>query len=150
MADRGTRTSEKKSSAKDCPPVMVVSGRASIPAVVRSTRKHVIPRCFLADGSVRTYSWHQSAKWPIEFQVFCPLTTKWSPSSTAWVRSAARSEPASGSDMPCDQISSPRSIGVRNRAFCSAVPKCMIAGAMLETPITFSGPGARTRFISSK
>ena len=33
IAERGTRTSEKKSSAKDCPPVMVVSGRASMPAV---------------------------------------------------------------------------------------------------------------------
>ena len=54
MAERGTRASVKKSSAKDCPPVMVVSGRASMPGVRRSTRKHVMPACFLAVGSVRT------------------------------------------------------------------------------------------------
>ena len=83
MAERGTRASVKKSSAKVCPPVMVVSGRASTPGVRRSTRKHVMPACFFAVGSVRTYSWHQSAKCPSEFQVFCPLSTKSSPSSTA-------------------------------------------------------------------
>ena len=109
-----------------------------------------MPACFLAVGSVRTYSWHQSAKWPREFHVFCPLMTKSSPSSTAEVRSEARSEPASGSDMPCDQISSPRSIGWRKRSCCSGVPKCMMAGAMLETPITLTGPGARTRLVSSR
>ncbi len=48
------RASVKKSSAKVCPPVIVVIGRASIPGVRMSTRKHVIPACFLAAGSVRT------------------------------------------------------------------------------------------------
>ena len=41
-------------------------------------------------------------------------------------------------------------MGVRKRPFCSAVPNAMIAGAMFETPITFTGPGACTRFISSR
>ena len=54
MAERGTRASVKKSSAKDWPPVMVVRGHASMPGVRRSTRKHVIPACFFAVGSVRT------------------------------------------------------------------------------------------------
>ena len=47
MAERGTRASVKKSSAKDCPPVMVVSGRASMPGVRRSTRKQVMPGVLL-------------------------------------------------------------------------------------------------------
>ncbi len=76
--------------------------------------------------------------------------TNSSPCSTAEVRSAARSDPASGSDMPCDQISSPLSIGPRKRSFWASVPKCMIAGAMLATPITLTGPGARARLISSR
>ena len=57
--------------------------------------------------------------------------------------------PASGSDIPWHQISSPRSIGVRNRSFCSGVPSVMMAGAMLATPITFTGPGACRSVITS-
>ena len=87
---------------------------------------------------------------PRLFQVFCPLRTNVSPSSTAVVRSDARSEPASGSDIPWDQISSPRSMGLRKRCFCSSVPYVMIAGAMLDTPITLIGPGAPAALISSR
>ena len=36
----------------------------------------------------------------VEVQIFCPLTTHSSPSRAALVRSAARSEPASGSEYP--------------------------------------------------
>jgi hypothetical protein len=108
-----------------------------------------MPRCLGAAGSVRTYSWHQSARWPRLFQVFCPLTTNPAPSGSARVRSEARSDPESGSDIPCDQISSPRSIGRRNRSLCSSVPKAMIAGAMLATPIALIGPGACAASISS-
>ena len=54
MAAAGTRTSVKNSSAKVCPPAMVVIGLASMPGVRRSTRKQLMPLCFLASGSVRT------------------------------------------------------------------------------------------------
>ncbi len=56
MAERGIRASVKNSSAKVCPPVIVVSGRASIPGVRKSTKKQVMPACFFAVGSVLTYS----------------------------------------------------------------------------------------------
>ena len=59
-----------------------------------------MPDCCLALVSVRTRQNIQSAKWPSVFQVFWPLTTKWSPSRTARVRSEARSEPAPGSEYP--------------------------------------------------
>ena len=95
-----------------------------------------MPLCFGASGSVRTYSWHQSARCPSEVQIFWPLTTKWSPSRTARVRSDARSEPASGSDMPWHQMSSARIIRGSSVRFCASVPYCMIAGAMLFIPIT--------------
>jgi len=39
-------------------------------------------------------------------QTFWPLTTKWPPSRRALVRTAERSEPASGSEKPWHQISS--------------------------------------------
>jgi len=108
-----------------------------------------MPLCFGASGSVRTRSWHQSATLPNVFQTFWPLTTKSSPSATARVCSEARSEPALGSENPWHQISSPRSMGGRNRRFCSSVPCCMIAGAMLEMPMGLSVPGAPARCSSS-
>ena len=108
-----------------------------------------MPLCFGASGSVRTYSWHHLARCPSEVQIFWPLTTKWSPSRTARVRSEARSEPASGSDIPWHQMSSARIIRGSSVRFCASVPYCMIAGAMLFIPITLSGTGTRARVVSS-
>jgi hypothetical protein len=78
-----------------------------------------------------------------------PLTTKSSPSRTARVRSDARSDPASGSDMPWHQMSSARIMRGSRVCFCSSVPYCMRAGAMLFSPMTLSGMGARARTVSS-
>jgi hypothetical protein len=46
-----------------------------------------------------------------DVHTFCPLTTKWSPSRTARVRSEARSEPPPGSLIPSDAVISARKIG---------------------------------------
>ena len=59
-----------------------------------------MPLCFGASGSVRTKVRMTSAWWAPEVHTFWPLTTKWSPSSTARVRRPARSLPAPGSLMP--------------------------------------------------
>ena len=144
------RASVRYSSLNGSSPVIVRIGRASMPGVRRSTSRQLMPLCLGTSGLVRTYSWHQSARWPRLFHVFWPLTTKWSPSRTADVRSEARSDPASGSDIPCDHTSSPRSIGCRKRACCSSVPYVMIAGAMFETPMTLIGPGALRSLTTSK
>ncbi len=56
-----------------------------------------MPLCFGASGSVRHASHTQSASFPPVVNTFCPLTTYWSPSRTARVRSDARSVPAAGS-----------------------------------------------------
>ena len=54
-----------------------------------------------------------SACWAMLVQIFWPLTTKSSPSSTARVCSEARSEPELGSENPWHQISSPlRILGI--------------------------------------
>ena len=56
-----------------------------------------MPSCFGASGSVRTSANIQSASCAFDVQIFWPLTTQWSPSSSALVRSDARSLPAPGS-----------------------------------------------------
>ena len=75
--------------------------------------KYVMPLCLAASGSVRAMRIPNWAMWPIDVQIFWPLTTHSSPSSTALVRRAARSLPASGSLKSWHQISSAASSGNR-------------------------------------
>ena len=98
----GTRTSENQTSLTSWPPSMSSIGRTSTPGVVMSMRSIEMPACFFTSGSVRTRVKIQSPCWPRVVQVFWPLTTQSSPSRTAVVRRLARSEPASGSENPCD------------------------------------------------
>ena len=56
-----------------------------------------MPSCLGLSGSVRTRANIQSDSRALEVQIFWPLTTHESPSSTARVRSEARSLPAPGS-----------------------------------------------------
>ncbi len=58
-----------------------------------------------------------------DVQSFWPLTTQWSPSSTARVDSDARSEPDPGSEKPWHHLSSPLRIRGRKWRFCSSVPQ---------------------------
>ena len=69
--------------------------------------------CFGASGSVRATSMHHFEYCAPDVQTFWPVTTQSSPSLTARVLSAARSEPASGSEKPWHQISSAVRIGAR-------------------------------------
>lgn len=94
----------------------------------------LMPLCFGAFGSVRTNVSNTSASWAPEVHTFWPLTTKWSPSSTARVFSNARSEPAPGSLMPSEVVISARRIGTAHRCFCSGVPKLNSDAAMIPTP----------------
>ena len=107
-----------------------------------------MPACFLASGSVRTRVKIQSPYWPSVVQVFCPLTTQSSPSRTAVVRSQARSEPASGSEKPCDHQMSRLAVFGRNSSFCSSVPNCAMTGPIIEA-LNASGVGTQARCISS-
>src|SRR3546814_2911217 len=71
-----------------------------------SMSRKEMPACFFTSGSVRTRQKIQSPYCPNVVQVFWPFTTKRAPDSSstysAVVRSEARSEPASGSENPCD------------------------------------------------
>ena len=57
-----------------------------------------MPSCFFTVLSVRTSMKMWVASCASVVQVFCPLTTKSSPSRMASVRSDARSDPAFGSE----------------------------------------------------
>ncbi len=94
----GTRTLSKNVSQNSDSPVRLRIGRTVMPGVRMSTSRKLMPFCFFALGSVRTSRKIQSASCANEVQIFCPLTTKVSPSSTAEVRSPARSDPAPGSE----------------------------------------------------
>ena len=65
-----------------------------------SIRKYVRPWCLGASGSVRAISMHHFEYCAPLVHTFCPVMTHSSPSFTARVFSAARSEPASGSEKP--------------------------------------------------
>jgi hypothetical protein len=82
-------------------------------------------------------------------QIFCPWIRQPPSARDAWVRSEARSEPASGSENSWHQICSPVRIGRRKRVFCPAVPKSMIVGPAKSSPIVFSRSGAPARSASS-
>jgi len=71
---------------------------------------------------VRTRKKHQSAKCEPLVQILVPFMMYLSPLRMAVVLSEARSEPALGSEKPCDQITSPASMGGRKRFFCSSLP----------------------------
>ena len=81
-----------------------------------------MPLCLGTSRLVRASRMPCSALCPLVVQVFCPLTTKSSPSSTAVVWSEARSEPAFGSLSSEHQRTSPRAMGGRKVFFCHSVP----------------------------
>ncbi len=92
------------------------------------------PLCLGASVSVRATSMHHLEYWAPLVHTFWPVTTQSPSSLTARVLSEARSEPASGSENPWHQISSPVTIGARKRSFCSSVPQTMIVGPSQQEP----------------
>ena len=84
-----------------------------------------------------------------EVQTLVPLTTKPPCTFTARVRVAARSEPLSGSDMPMQNIASPRAMRGRIACFCSSVPTRMTNGPDWRSAIQWWETGAPAASISS-
>jgi len=72
--------------------------------------------------SERAITTMRSAVPPFVAQAFAPDSTQRSPSRTARVRSAAASEPDSGSDSAKPASASPRAIALSQRFFCAALP----------------------------
>jgi hypothetical protein len=71
-----------------------------------STMRYVSPAWRLDSGSERVNRMQKSARCANEDHTFCPFTTKAPSSTSALVRTPARSEPAPGSEKPWHQISS--------------------------------------------
>ena len=72
-----------------------------------------MPLCLGTSRFVRAMRIPQSLCWAPDVHTFCPFTTKASPSRTARLLSAARSDPASGSENSWHHTSSPRSMAGR-------------------------------------
>ena len=125
----GIRTSVKKTSLNEAPPLICRIGRTSTPGASIGTRKAVSPACLATDESVRQISSPHAENRAPELHTFCPLTTHSSPSRTARVPSPARSEPAPGSENSWQHSTSVRRNGRMNRACCCSVPKRAIVGA---------------------
>ena len=79
---------------------------------------------------------------PWVVQIFWPLMTHSSPSSTALVPRLARSEPASGSLKPWHQAISPERILGRKNCFCSSGPHCRMVGPTRVSPKKSARRGA--------
>jgi hypothetical protein len=97
-SDFSTRALVMKTSLNSALPVICFSGRTSTPGWRMFSRKHEMPLCLATPGSVRARRMPQSEMCPPLVQIFWPLTTKWSPLSSARVRRLARSEPEFGSE----------------------------------------------------
>ncbi len=81
---------------------------------------------------VRAATTTMSAEPPLVMKVFEPLMTQSSPSRTAVVRSAARSEPPDGSVMPIAVSSSPVQKRGSHRSFCSSLVRWTRYGATMS------------------
>jgi hypothetical protein len=92
---------------------------------------------------------HHSAMCANDDHTFWPFTTKTSPRRSMRVRTAARSDPAPGSEKPWHQTSSAERIFERWSCFCCSVPWVMIVGPAMPRPITPTCEGAWARDISS-
>ncbi len=109
-----------------------------------------MPFCGLsALGSVRTRVKIQSPNCPSVVHVFCPLTTYSSPSRTAVVRRDARSEPASGSEKPCDHQISQLFVFGRKRSLSSCEPNAAMTGPTMLV-LNASGIGTPARCSSER
>ena len=97
-----------------------------------------MPLCFGASGSVRARQTPHCAFCAADVQTFWPVSFQPPSTRTAFVRSAARSDPAPGSLNSWHQIKSPRNVGGTNCSTCSGLPCSRIVGAAHQ-PITRSG-----------
>src|SRR6266496_3312743 len=88
-----------------------------------------MPRALGRAGSVRTNTLNMVPCSALETNIFVPLTTHWSCSRRAAVRSAAASEPEPGSVSAIPACHAPVAICGKYVSRCASVPKCRIIHA---------------------
>ncbi len=139
----GTSTSSRKTSQNVSSEIDAIRmGSILTPGACRSRIRQEMPRCFGASGSVRAYRVHHRDRWACVVHILCPFTRKTSPSRSARVRRPAKSDPASGSDMPSAHHSSPRSRGTNSRSIWAGVPNSRMPGAATFGPAMLGSLGA--------
>ena len=113
-ASASRRTSSKKTSLNSASPEIWRSPRTVTPSASIGTTNMVRPLCLGTSGSVRASSRPKEANCALVVHTFWPLSDH-EPSSfwRARVCTAARSEPAAGSENSWHHTSSPWSIGPR-------------------------------------
>src|SRR6185312_12652253 len=95
-----------------------------------------MPLCLGASKSVRTSNRQYSAWAALDDHTFWPLTMYLSPTSSARVRNAARSEPAFGSEKPWHQITPFFTVG-RKRSIWSCVAHANSVAGKWYSEITY-------------
>ncbi len=143
-------TSSKNISFRWCGPSIDGIGRTVKPARSIGIRNRVSRLCFGASGSVHAANTHQDAISAYDVHTFWPVMRQPSPSATARVRNDTRSVPASGSEKPWHQITSPEAMADRCLAFCSAVPYRISAGPTQLIPMYCGPRGSCWAHISSR
>ncbi|SHV55374.1 Uncharacterised protein [Mycobacteroides abscessus subsp. abscessus] len=118
----GTNTSSKNTSLKCALPVRPLRGLTVTPGAFMSIAIIVTPACLGASGSVRTVARPHWQYWARLVHTFCPVTSQPPSTFLALVRTAAASEPASGSENSWHHMISPRSTGYTQRSRWSSVP----------------------------
>ena len=144
----GTRTLSKISWFTLQPP-MVRIGRTVSPGLSRGTRNRLMPAYLLgALGSVRAATMMVSASCAPLVKIFSPFRIHSPPASSARRRSAAASDPASGSVSAQAPVSSPRAMRGRKWRFCSSLPKAITDWPTNTTDMRQRDSGAK-RYSSS-
>ena len=113
-ASGSSGTSSKKTSLNSASPEICRSPRTVTPGASIGTMNIVSPLCLGTSASVRASSSPKEANWALVVHTFCPLRRQL-PSSCWRARdcTAARSEPAAGSEKSWHHTSSPCSMGPR-------------------------------------
>ena len=151
MSVFGTVASVKNTSPNSLAPVICLSGRASTPGWCMSTSSIEMPACFLPPSGelVRAIVKILSPCMAFVVQIFWPFRTYSSPWGSARICSAARSEPAPGSEKPWHQMTSQCRRGLMISRFCSSVPIAITVGARNDRPSGLTVEGALALAISS-
>ncbi len=150
MRSSPTRTFSKNSSAVSdsvWPTLSSLRPRLK-PSSPASIAKSVMPLAPFS-GEVRTAVTTRSALKPLVMKVLEPLMTQPSPSRTAVVLSAARSEPPPGSVMPIARRISPETMPGSQRSFCSCVPRATMYGAVMSVWMPTQDASAALTLLSS-
>ncbi|MNG11287.1 hypothetical protein D3C84_948160 [compost metagenome] len=121
----GTRTSSKNSMVVSCAcrPTLRNGCERLKPARSASTRISEVSWAPLPVLPVLATTTTMSQLLPLEMKVLAPLMTYSSPSSTARVLTACRSEPVSGSVMATAPMAWPAAIFGSQACFCASLPK---------------------------